>query len=107
MTDFILDPIIGDGTNQQETIIYQYAEYWQNLLYLNSTFMAEISDRADQCGYTQYIEKYLTYPPPQEPFPVLKDPFSTATYRCDMFDTVYEAAIEVNPCCESSIRDLA
>ena len=94
----INDPIIGDSTNQQQTVIVPYVDYWNNLVYLNETFLDQINDRADQCGYTSYLEKYLTFPPPQEPFPVLPDPYASSTYRCDVFDTVYNALLEVNPC---------
>lgn len=96
----INDPIIGDGTNQQQTVIVPYVEYWNNLMYLNETFIGQIQKRAEQCGYTQYLEKYLTFPPPQEAFPVLPDPYASPVYRCDMFDTVYFALLEVNPCCK-------
>ena len=65
---------------------------------MNDTFLKQIHDRADQCGYTEYLEKYLTFPPPQGSFPVLPDPFSTDNYTCDMFDTVLEAELLVNPC---------
>lgn len=96
----INDPIIGDETNQQQAVIVPYVEYWNNLMYLNETFIGQIQERADQCGYTQYLETYLTFPPPQEAFPVLPDPYDSPRYRCDMFDTVYEAVLEVNPCCK-------
>ena len=67
-------------------------------MYLNETFLAQIHERADQCNYTSYFEKYLQFPPPPGPFPVLPDPFASDNYTCDMFDTVYEALLEVNPC---------
>jgi len=94
----INDPIIGDGTIQQQVVIEPFVEYWANLFDLNSTFMATLRDRADQCGYTAYLEKYLTFPPPPAPFPVLPDPFASPNSTCDIFDDVYGAALEVNPC---------
>jgi len=79
-------------------VIEPYVEYWANLFDLNATFMATLRDRADQCGYTAYLEKYLTFPPPPGPFPVPADPFASSNYTCDIFDDVYGAALEVNPC---------
>jgi len=73
-------------------------DYWSNLFYLNSTFNTAIHKRADDCGYTAYLEKYLTFPPPKTKFPVLPDPFKSATPTCDIFDDVYSAVLEVNPC---------
>ncbi|QIW97153.1 hypothetical protein AMS68_002671 [Peltaster fructicola] len=94
----INDPIIGDGVVQQQIPIVPFADYWQNLLYLNDTFMDRIHEWNDQCGYTDYFEKYLQYPPPPGPFPVLPDPFASPNYTCDVFDDVFGAILEVNPC---------
>jgi len=94
----INDPIIGDGTIQQQVVIEAFVEYWANLFDLNSTFMAILRDRADQCGYTAYLEKYLIFPPPPAPFPVLPDPFASPNHTCDILDDIHSAALEVSPC---------
>ena len=94
----INDPLIGDETNQQQTVIVPFIEYWQNLIYMNSTYLAALQKRAASCKYTEYFEKYLTFPPPKGSFPVLPDPYASKTYRCDMFDIAYEAILDVNPC---------
>ncbi|KAF3011009.1 hypothetical protein E8E13_010830 [Curvularia kusanoi] len=94
----INDPIIGDGTIQQQVVILPYAEFWQNLLYLNETFMEAVRERQDSCNYSSYLDTYFKFPPPQEKFPALTDPYSTETGACDMFDTFYNAILEVNPC---------
>lgn len=94
----INDPIIGDGTAQQEAVVVPYVDYWQNLMFLNETFLAQIRAKADSCGYTAYLEKYLTFPPPQESFPILDAPSSDNNYDCDLLDDVYSAVLEINPC---------
>lgn len=94
----INDPIIGDDTTQQEAVIAPYIEYWNNLLFLNQSFLDRMWERNDECGYTEYLEKYLTYPPPQESFPVLKAPSYGNNYSCDQFESAYEAILQVNPC---------
>jgi carboxypeptidase D len=91
----INDPIIGDGTIQQEVVILPFVEYWQNLLYLNDSFMDAMRDRQSHCGFDTYFDTYLTFPPPG-PLPVLPD--QSQTYACDMFDNFYSAITEVNPC---------
>lgn len=75
-----------------------YVNYWQNIFYLNETFLDAMNERADFCNYTSYLEKYLTFPPPQEKFPVLPDPYYDENYTCDVFDDIYAAVLEVNPC---------
>lgn len=94
----INDPIIGDETNQQQVVQLAYAEYWNNLFYLNDTFMEQMRQHNEFCNYTQYLDKYLTFPPPQEKFPVLPDPYASQTYNCDQFDNFYNALLLVNPC---------
>ncbi|KAF2840835.1 serine carboxypeptidase [Patellaria atrata CBS 101060] len=102
----INDPILGDETNQQEghevyqtpVVIVPYVDYFQNIFYLNDSFMEAIHARNDECNYTDYLNTYLTFPPPEGPFPVLPDPFASENYTCDMFDSVYEAELLVNPC---------
>jgi carboxypeptidase D len=94
----INDPIIADDTTQQEVMTVPYLEYWQNMLYLNESFMERMWERNDECGYTEYAEKYLKFPPPQEHFPVLPAQTSTNNYSCDQFSNAYAAILEVNPC---------
>lgn len=79
-------------------IIVPYVDYWSNLFYLNESFTAAIHKRADDCGYTSYLEKYLTFPPPAGKFPLLPEPSDSNSYTCDVLDDVYAAALEINPC---------
>ncbi|PSN72191.1 alpha/beta-hydrolase [Corynespora cassiicola Philippines] len=94
----INDPVIGDETVQQQIVQLPYAEYWNNLLYLNDTFLEQMRKRNEECGYTDYWNTYFKFPPPQEAFPVPDDPYNSPTYKCDMFDNFYGAILEVNPC---------
>lgn len=79
-------------------VILPYVEYWNNLLYLNSTFLDQMRERQDFCNYTKYWDTYFQFPPPQGAFPVLPDPYDSDEYTCDMFDNFYGAILEVNPC---------
>lgn len=87
----INDPIIGDETVQQQVVILPYAEFWQNLMYLNDSFWDAARQQQDACGYTDYYDKYFKFPPPSGPFPA-------PNASCDQFDNFYSAALEVNPC---------
>lgn len=94
----INDPIIGDETIQQQIVIKPYLDYWQNLVYLNDTFRQDLDKLNKKCGYEDYYNKYLTFPPPKGPFPVPPDPFINGPPECDIFDLTYEAILEVSPC---------
>ncbi|KAK1565874.1 serine carboxypeptidase [Colletotrichum navitas] len=94
----INDPLMGDETLQQQVVAMPYAEYWQNLMSLNDTFLKQAQDRHKSCNYSSYLDTYFKFPPPQEPFPLLPDPYDSETAECDMFDNIFGAALEVNPC---------
>lgn len=94
----INDPILGDETMQQQVVLLPFVEYWQNLFYLNDTFMQELRDRNKQCGYDDYYNKYYTFPPTPGPIPILPDPYADPNATCDQFDNIYSAALLVNPC---------
>ncbi|KAI6762596.1 hypothetical protein HG530_008576 [Fusarium avenaceum] len=98
----INDPIIGDGTLQQQAVIFPYIEYWQNLFNLNQTYLNALRWTHQHCGYEKYLEKYATFPPPKGHFPVLPDPYADtdpkSNYTCDIFDYAYAAALDQNPC---------
>ena len=89
------DPILGDGTLQQEAIVVPYLDYWNKLLDLNDTFVQQIHDYNDRCGYTDYFNTYLAFPPPAAPWP---SPPNASIPGCDVFDSVFSAALETNPC---------
>ncbi|KAF9873617.1 carboxypeptidase [Colletotrichum karsti] len=95
----INDPIIGDGTLQQQAVIFPFVEYWQNVFNLNQTYMNALRWTHEHCNFSSYLQEYGTFPP-KGPFPVLPDPYSdpSGNYTCDIFDWAYEAALDANPC---------
>ena len=107
----INDPIIGSGDVQQEgeltnfflhqtllivrlVPVVPYIDYWADVMNLNESFLTAIHAKADSCGYTDYYNKYLTFPPPPGPFPAP----TNSSNDCDIFDDVFAAVLEVNPC---------
>ncbi|RMJ08432.1 hypothetical protein CDV36_011958 [Fusarium kuroshium] len=96
----INDPIIGDFTLQQQIVSYPYIESWQNLFYLNQSAMNALRWTHEHCNYSTYIDHYMKFPPPKEPFPVLPDPYAdtSGNYTCDILDYAYNAALDSNPC---------
>ncbi|KAK8216025.1 Alpha/Beta hydrolase protein [Phyllosticta capitalensis] len=116
----INDPIIGSSTAQQagkfRSLIIQrmanvvlevdlrsvpaapFMNYWQELFYLNGSTMEKVNSAADQCGFTDLFNKFLTFPPPDEDFPDIFDPANLKNKTCDVFSQIIEAVKEVNPC---------
>ena len=92
----INDPSLSYNAIQQQIPAVPFVDFWGPLLDLNSTYLAEIHKTAQDCGYTQYLEQYLAFPPKGKlPTPPNADG-SNAT--CDLWDSIYAAAVEINPC---------
>lgn len=66
---------------------------YANVFALHETFMTSINQRAKQCGYFNFMEEALTFPPAGKFFA----PNSSAP-GCDVWDDIVSAAIYVNPC---------
>jgi carboxypeptidase D len=92
----IYDPSTTFDALAEQAPVVQLADYHQSLFPFNDTFKAYIHNKSDACGYTDYMNKYLQFPPPG-PFPTqLPGAFPNGTTHpdCDVF---YAASI-LNPC---------
>jgi carboxypeptidase D len=78
--------------------IVPFADYWSKLYYLNDSFTEALHTKHVSCGYAAYIEKYLQFPPPEGPFPVLTNPLASSNSTCDLLDEIFPAILAVNPC---------
>jgi len=74
-----------------------FVDYWKPLFALNDTFLADIHNRSDACGYTSFLTTYLVFPP-AGPLP---NPPNTSLPGCDLWTDIYNAAILINPCCKA------
>ncbi|KAF2399219.1 alpha/beta-hydrolase [Trichodelitschia bisporula] len=94
----LTNPIIGDDTNQGEVASAQFMDYWQNLLYLNTSFTKSVYSLAEKCQYQAYLDKYMTFPPPGL-LPKLPSPyFYPAVADCAISPYINRAALEANQC---------
>ncbi|TID12460.1 Carboxypeptidase cpdS [Venturia nashicola] len=71
-----------------------YAQYWQPLLRLNSTFMANMQKYADDMGYTKFYRDYFTFPR-TEYMPIPPNVQETTSHFRGMIE---RAALLLNPC---------
>lgn len=89
----IYDPSINVDAVTEQVPTAAFVDYWGGLFPFNETIKAQIKNMDEKCGYTKYLNKHLTFPPKGQ-FP---DPPST-TDECDIFDFVYNAIFDINPC---------
>jgi len=93
----VYDPVIGDFTyTQEEVVAVPYVLANQNILNLNSTFLATLESLDQSCGYAALRDAYLTFPPPgNQPAKFFN---FTSEANCDVFSMIDNAALTVNPC---------
>jgi carboxypeptidase D len=91
------DPCIGDFNSiQEEYVAYPFVQQYQDIFNLNDTFMQSMKASADSCGYTDYIEKYLTFPASGQQPSIYYN--ASANASCNNFNNANDALFEVNPC---------
>ena len=91
--------VIGDGNVQMLMPLPAYATYWNNVLGLNESYLDDLNTRADDCGFTSYIDEYLVFPPPQEPPTKFAPPDDQLPEDyCYIWQPLREAAELANPC---------
>ncbi|TDZ40947.1 putative serine carboxypeptidase [Colletotrichum trifolii] len=70
-----------------------FHRYWENVFALPNDVKKQISDANGKLGLDQYLNKYLSYPPPPTPWPnVTRDPDH------DVIDTFRNSMTIINPC---------
>ena len=73
-----------------------FVDYWSGFFSLNSTFTDYLHKQAQSCGYTDFLNKYLVFPPPG---PLPNPPTSDdGKDKCDLWDDTLAAVSLVNPC---------
>ncbi|KAJ7188600.1 alpha/beta-hydrolase [Mycena filopes] len=95
---WIADPSLSYGVVQQEIPALRFARANQNLFPFNSSFYAELQTISDNCGYTDYLDKFVTYPPAGLlPLPVGTNGTFTATPACRIHSPIQRAVGVLNP----------
>jgi carboxypeptidase D len=91
----IYDPSVAEDSLLEDIPAVAFVDRWEGLFNFNKTFTADIHARAEQCGYTQYMEKYLTFPPVGK-FPT--PPSNASTPGCSLWQDIFDAVMLTNPC---------
>ena len=92
----IYDPSLSYDVVQEQIPVTAFVDYWLPLLDLNATFVEQLHNMSDTCGYTSFMEENLVFPPKG----ILPTPPNVdgSDDSCDAWDAVYYAAITINPC---------
>ncbi|KAL8807085.1 MAG: hypothetical protein Q9182_000918 [Xanthomendoza sp. 2 TL-2023] len=90
----INDPVINELDTLAQAPAVMYVNEYSNIFGLNDTFMADINQRAKTCGYTDFMNSSLQFPPTGP----LRTAPTSETDGCDVWDSIVTAAYYVNPC---------
>ena len=92
----IYDPSLSYDVVQQQIPVTSFVDYWAPLLDLNASFVKQLHNMSDTCGYTSFMNNALTFPP-KGPLPTPPN-VDLSDDSCDTFDAVFNALLDVNPC---------
>ncbi|KAK5170634.1 uncharacterized protein LTR77_005223 [Saxophila tyrrhenica] len=90
----INDPSINEGDTMTEAPAINYVNEYSNIFNLNETTMAWLNQRNEECGYADFMENALSYPP-KGPIPTAPDSYRK---HCNLWEYATSAAIYINPC---------
>jgi len=93
----VYDPCIGQFDYVQEEVpAVPYVLENANLFNFNQSFMDQLQALHQSCGYADYIDRFLQFPPPGPQPPVYFN--FTSEAACDVFDLIDNAVFDPNPC---------
>lgn len=97
----IYNPVITWNEVQEQIPVVSFTEYWSGLFPFNDTFRADIKAREKKCGYRDWMDKYLVFPP-KGPIPMpLPGTHKNGTTRdecASVYWDIFDAAALLNPC---------
>lgn len=95
---WIADPSLSYNVVQQEIPALRFAQANKNLFPFNSTFWATLQNISDACGYSDYFDKFVTYPPAGHlPLPVATNGTFSVIPSCHIHSSIQRAVGLLNP----------
>ncbi|RDB24738.1 hypothetical protein Hypma_007941 [Hypsizygus marmoreus] len=95
---WIADPSLSYGVIQQEIPALRFAQANKNLFPFNSSFWSTLQGISDSCGYTDYLDKFVTYPPAgQLPLPIATNGTFSVIPSCRIHSPIQRAINVLNP----------
>ncbi|KAI0751798.1 alpha/beta-hydrolase [Daedaleopsis nitida] len=94
---WIGDPLVGWWTVQQQIPAMDFVNKYDATFSLPRKAMKELSDTAEKCGYTGYLDEWVTYPP-KGLLPLPGDRTQVdENSECDVWTKIRDNARLVNP----------
>ncbi|RDB20370.1 hypothetical protein Hypma_012577 [Hypsizygus marmoreus] len=93
---WIADPSLSWDVVQEQIPAVDFVKRFEHVFAFNQTFMTQLDAIATRCNYTGYVAKHVTYPPKAGLLP-LPGRSTFAERGCDVWDTIFDAALRINP----------
>ena len=98
----IFDALYSTDVPAREMTAVPFTDKWKDALQFNASFDQEIHAAAEACGYPDYLDKFLVFPPSgQQPaitsLPGMSEN-GTLREECSLFTPLISAAFDINPC---------
>ncbi|KAI5121519.1 hypothetical protein M0805_002580 [Coniferiporia weirii] len=92
---WISDPSVSFDVVQEQIPAVSFVHKYENVFSFNQTFLTHLDTQAAACNYTDYFDKFVTYPP-RGLLPLPGDSVEAA-HGCDLWDEIFDAALVINP----------
>lgn len=94
------DPCIGSyAYAQQEAVLVPFVVKHNNVLGLNDSYIAQLEALDKSCGFADFRENYLVFPPSGvQPPKYFNQSSDSSDAECDLWHSAYHAAYAPNPC---------
>ncbi|KAL0932196.1 carboxypeptidase [Colletotrichum truncatum] len=96
----IFDPAISQRGLGEEFGVMRMLEYWGPAFTLNETARKAVKQMDDRCGYSEYVERYLTFPPSSVQPTNIPGAYTPHGHvpQCSIRSFVETAEKDANPC---------
>ncbi|KAK3361084.1 serine carboxypeptidase [Lasiosphaeria ovina] len=97
----IFDGLFSKQALATDIPVASFVNQWTDVFAFNDSFTQGLQAAARECGYMDYLEKYLVFPAAgQQPasLPGQQADDLNETPGCGLFIDVYFASMEINPC---------
>ncbi|KAF2002219.1 alpha/beta-hydrolase [Amniculicola lignicola CBS 123094] len=91
------DPCIGEYVwEQQQAVIVPFVKEHNSVMGYNQTFMKKLDELDEPCGYREFRDQYMSFPPSGvQPHKYFN---STTDANCDLWGLSWAEAFHPNPC---------
>lgn len=98
----VWDGVFANSPVQEDIPVAKFVDTWSDVFGFNDSFTSAIQNRSKACGYDDYLQKYITFPPTagRQPaaLPGLQADQVSYADGCALWNDVLAAASATNPC---------